>query len=126
MFRSALLCVISLTALAAQDMKPLPMESLAGPSTGSARADWIRITNQRFQMSGKSTRVEAEGLTAVILAPDVLKPRHAKRMLLGKDEHALLFRSIVAEGFNRIVVRNPDTGKEWGAWLEQGKATLEF
>jgi len=127
MFRSALLSLLAVGMLATQDMKPLQLDPLPGmPSTASARADWIRITNQRLQMSGKSMRVAAEGLTAVVLSTEIRQSRQAKRVLLGKDEHALLLRSIVAEGFNRMLVRNPDTEQEWAARLEQGKPTLEF
>jgi len=125
MLRAALLSLIALASLSAQEMQPLQM----APTLASARSDWIRITNQRFQMSGKSTRVISEGeggLTAVILTGEVVRTKQAKRVLLGKDEHALLFRSIVAEGFNRIVVRNPETQQEWAATLEQGKAVLAF
>jgi len=127
MFRSALFCLITLGTLSAQGLQPMQLSNM--PTTEGARADWVRITNKQFEMSGKSMRVAAEGadgLTVVVLARGIEKPRHAKPILLGKDEHALLFRSIVAERFNRIVVRNPDTGQEWAARLEQGKATLEF
>ena len=101
------------------------MDATRGGMSG-ARENWVRITNQQFQLQGKAQRVAAEGLTAVILMPGVEKPRHAKPILRGKDEHALLFRSILAAGFNRIVVRNPDSGAEWSAHLEQGKAILDF
>jgi len=124
-----LLTFSSLVAMPPQEeMKP--MAPLAGmPSRGSARADWIRITNTRFQMSGNATRVAAEGddgLTAVILVRGLAKEKQARKILQGKDEHALLFNSIRAEGFNRIVARNPETGEQWSAKLEQGKAVLEF
>jgi hypothetical protein len=32
----------------------------------------------------------------------------------------------VAQGFTRLVVRNPETGATWSARLEGGKASLEF
>lgn len=126
MFRSALLCLIALSTLSTQELQPMQLSNM--PSTSSARASWVRITNKQFEMSGKSMRVAAEGndgLTVVILVRGIEKKRHAKPILLGKDEHALLFRSIVAERFNRIVVRNPETGEQWAARLEQGEATLE-
>lgn len=105
-----------------------PMDfSRTAPVTGTspAREDWVRVTNQRLEMSRSTLRVAQEGLTAIVLAPGVDKPRHARPILLGKGEHQLLFRSIVGLGFNRILVRNPDTGKEWGARLEKGKPVLD-
>jgi hypothetical protein len=32
---------------------------------------------------------------------------------------------VKALGFTRMVVRNPDTGKQWAARLERGKPVLE-
>ena len=133
MSRSALLPALGLTALLLVAAMPVAAQQpLLGTPNGmpngmsGARDNWVRITNQQFQLQGKAQRVAAEGLTAVILMPGVEKPRHAKPILRGKDEHALLFRSILAAGFNRIVVRNPDSGAEWSAHLEQGKAILDF
>ena len=126
MIRSTLLSLIVMLPVIAQDpFQPMNTGGFMGtPTVKSARVDWVRLTNERFKMSGKSMRVAAEGpegLTAVVLAPGIEKPRHAKPILLGKDEHALLFRSILAEGFNRIVVRNPDSGQEWATRLEWPK-----
>jgi len=130
--RKILLPCLLLATLSAQEslFQPSPQFKplLNGPTTSGARADWIRITNQQYQMSGKGLRVAAEGsegLTLVVLAPGVEKYRHAKPILLGKDDYALLFRSAVAEGFNRMVVRNPDNGKQWAARIEKGKAIIE-
>jgi hypothetical protein len=81
-----------------------------------------------MELAGRSLRVAvagADGLTAVVLARDVTRPRHAKPILYGKGEYAELFKSIVGLGFNRIQVRNPDTGGAWAARLERGRATLE-
>lgn len=126
--RISVIPVLFALSLSAQDSLFQPNPLLKGPTTTSARADWVRITNQQYQMSGKGLRVAAEGpegLTLVVSAPGVEKLRHAKPILLGRDDYALLFRSAVAEGFNRIVVRNPDNGKQWAARIEQGKATIE-
>jgi hypothetical protein len=111
------------------DMKPLDLNSGGTVLDRSgARQDWVKITNARMEMANRSLRVAVagtDGLTAVVLARDATKPRHAKRILYGKDEYAELFKSIVGLGFNHILVRNPDTRQEWAARLERGKATLE-
>jgi hypothetical protein len=126
--RTALLCLsIACLAVAQDPFTPLRMEPLQGsPSMEDARDTWVRVTNQRYEMSGKTLRVAREGLSAIVLARGVEKPRHAKPILLGKGEYGLLFKTLVAAGFNRVVVRNPDTGKEWAARLEQGKAVPQF
>jgi hypothetical protein len=120
--------VLMAGAVAQDPFVPLNLD--ANPAVldrNGARQDWVRITNQRMEMSGKTLRVALAGggLTAVVLARGVEKPRHAKPILLGKGDHAGLFKAIVGLGLNRIVVRNPDTGREWAARLERGKAILE-
>jgi len=129
MVRTALLCLLLAAGAAAQDpFKPLDL-STSSPvlDRNSARLDWVAITNRRMEMTGKTLRValEGQGLTAVVLAKGVEKPRHAKPILLGKGEYKELFDSMKALGFNRMVVRNPDSGKQWAARLEQGKPILE-
>ena len=105
--------------------RPLDFNQAQGvPTRAGAREEWARITNRRLELANKTLRVAADGFTAVVLAPDVTRPRHAKPILLGKGEHELLFKSIAGLGFTRIVVRNP-SGKEWAARLEKGKAILE-
>ena len=119
---------LATAALAQDPFVPLNMEAATPAlSQASARETWVRITNQRMEMAGKTLRVaqEGDGFTAVVLAKGVDKPRHAKPILTGKGEFELLFKSIVAQGFTRIVVRNPDTGKAWSARLEQGRSILE-
>jgi len=113
---------------AQEPFTPLNLDQAGTPDRNTARADWIRMTNQRMEMAGRTLRVAqaGDGLTVVVTTPEVQKPRHAKPILTGKGEHALLFRSIVAQGFTRIVVRNPDSGQSWSARLEAGKPTLEY
>lgn len=125
---SSLALLLSVGAAAQNPFVPLDLS----PSTGvldqhSARQDWVVITNKRMEMTGKTLRVAVEGggLTAVILAKGVEKPRHAKPILTGKGDYADLFQSVKALGFTRLVARNPDTGKQWAARLEQGRAILE-
>jgi hypothetical protein len=129
MVRACLLGLLFTVCAVAQDpFVPLKLDGGAGVLDRSgARRDWVRITNQRMEMTGKSLRVAVEGagMTAVVLSKDVKKPRHAKPILTGKGDYAGLFQSITALGFNRLVVRNPDLGLEWGARLEGGKAILE-
>ena len=127
MIHSAILGLLLLAFPQAQDpFQPLNLNpSPAVLTQPAAREDWVRITNQRLEMAGKRLRVAQDGLTAILLAPEVQKPRHAKPLLLGKGEHELLFKSIVGMGFTRIVVRNPESGKEWAARIERGKAILE-
>ncbi len=131
MLRSTLAGLIVAGSLLAQDpFVPLNLGSPSVPAVDrSVRDSWVRETNLRFQMSGKSMRVAIggqDGLTAVVTAPGVEKPRHAKPILQGKGEHELLFKSLLGVGFTRIVVRNPDLDKEWSARIEKGKAVLEF
>jgi hypothetical protein len=125
---SSLALLLSVGAAAQNPFVPLDLS----PSTGvldqhSARQDWVVITNKRMEMTGKTLRVAVEGggLTAVILAKGVEKPRHAKPILTGKGEYAELFKQVTGLGFTRIIVRNPDTGGVWAARLEQGKPILE-
>ena len=129
MVRSVLLCLVLAAGAAAQDpFKPLDLDGSSGVlDRNSARQDWVKITNQRMEMEDKTLRVALEGggLTVVVLAKGVEKPRHARPILLGKGEHEGLFKSVKALGFTRMVVRNPDTGRQWGARLEQGKPILE-
>lgn len=127
MIRTAMLCVILAGGAFAQDpFQPMDMGASPGVlNTGGAREDWARVTNQRLEMTNKRIRVAQEGLTAIVLNPDAEKPRHAKPILLGKGEHELLLKSIAALGFTRIVVRNPGTGKEWGARIVNGKPVLD-
>lgn len=111
------------------DLKPLDLNS-GGPvlDRSGARQEWVKITNTRMELSGRTLRVavaDANGLTAVVLAKGATRPSHAKAILYGKGEYAELFKSIVGLGFNRILVRNPDTRQEWAARLERGKAILE-
>jgi hypothetical protein len=127
MLPSALLCLaLAGTAGAQEPFQPLNLERQEGVlSKEDAQRTWVRLTNQQLELSGKAIRVATEGFTAVILAPQVEKARQAKPMLLGKNEYQVLFRSIVGMGFTRLVVRNPDLGREWAARLERGKAVLE-
>jgi len=129
MVRSGLLCLLVAAGACAQSpFVPLDLDTnTAVLDRNSARLDWMKYTNQRMEMTGKTLRVALEGggLTAVILAKGVEKPRHAKPILTGKGEYAELFGAMKALGFNRIVARNPDTGKQWAARLEQGKPILE-
>jgi hypothetical protein len=135
MFRISMLGLALAVAGSAQgvfqpmEMKPLDLN--AGGQVldrSGARQDWVRITNTRMEMAGRSLRVAvagADGLTAVVLARDVTRYRHAKPILYGKGEYAELFKSIVGLGFNRIQVRNPDADGTWSVRLERGKAILE-
>ena len=129
MIRSLLLVLLLAALAAAEDpFVPLDLDQPAAPVTAaSARAGWVTLTNQRLQLAGKSLRValEQEGTCAVVLAPGVEKPRQARPILTGKGEHQALFKSVVAMGFSRLVVRNPDSRREWAARLEKGKAVLE-
>lgn len=105
-----------------------PLDFSAPPpvlTRNQAREDWVQVTNQRMVMANRPIRVGMEGTAAVILVPGVEKPRHAKPYLLGKDDAAALFKSIVALGFERIIVRNPANGKQWSARLDRGKAEIE-
>lgn len=126
----ALLLLSSLALLAQDPFRPLDLEHAKGvESRPNLRGDWVRTTNQRFELAGKAMRVAQagpEGHTLVVTAPGIVKARHAKPILLGKDEHAALLKSALGLGFTRMVVRNPDGGEEWAARLEQGKAVLEF
>ena len=124
-----ILLLVALTTLAAQAQEPFPpLDAASMPNRDSGRTDWVKLTNQRMEMSGKTLRVAqaGDGLTLLVLVQGVEKPRHAKPILLGKGEHGLLFKSAVAQGFTRMVVQNPDTGQNWSARLEAGKAILEF
>lgn len=129
MVRSSVLCLILAAGAFAQNpFVPLKLdESTPILDVNSARQDWVQVTNQRMEMTGKTLRVALEGggLTVVILAKGVEKARHAKPILTGKGEYAELFKQVTGLGFNRIIVRNPDTGGTWGARLEQGKPILE-
>jgi hypothetical protein len=120
--------VVAITLSAQAPFQPLNLEQAGIPDRAGARADWIKLTNQRMEMSGRTLRVAqaGDGLTLLVLAKGVEKPRHAKPIFLGKGEHALLFKAAVTYGFTRIVVQNPDTGKNWSARLEAGKPILEF
>jgi hypothetical protein len=125
MIRSALVYLLLAGSAVAED--PFVPLDLGGQASvvdrRSVRQDWIKTTNQRMAMSGKTLRVamEGEGLTAVVLVRGVEKPRQAKPILLGKGEYASLVQQATGLGFTRLVVRNPETGKEWGARLEPGK-----
>lgn len=115
-------------AFAQPPFVPLDLETNSAVlDRDGARQDWVKITNQRMEMAGRTLRVALEGggLTAVVLAKGVDKPRQAKPILTGKGEYAELFGAMKALGFNRIVARNPDSGKQWAARLEQGKPILE-
>ena len=135
MFRSLIIGLVLAAAGFAQDpFKPMDLKppdlNAGGPvlDRSGARQDWVKITNTRMEMSGRTLRVAVagtDGLTAVVLAKGVTRPRHAKPILYGKGEYAELFKAIVGLGFNRILVRNPDTREEWAARLERGKAILE-
>jgi hypothetical protein len=80
-----------------------------------------------MEMQGRTLRVALAdaGATVVVLARGVVKRRQAKPILTGKGDHALLFKSVVGLGCTRMLVRNPDTGQEWGARLERGKVILD-
>jgi hypothetical protein len=129
MFRSCLICLLVAAAGLAQDpFQPLKLDGdtpVADAST--ARRSWVNLTNAQMEMAHKTLRVDLDngGLTAVVLAKGVVKPRHARPILTGKGDYGALFKSIVGLGFDRIVVRNPDTRQEWAARLERGKAILE-
>ena len=129
MLRRGLLCLLLAPWAAAQaPFQPLDLGGASAlPDRNSARRDWVRITNQRMEMTGRTLRVaqEGDGLTLVVLARGLDKPRHAKPILTGKGEYAELFQSMNALGFTRIVARNPDSGRQWSARLEQGKPILE-
>ena len=125
---SSLALLLSVGAAAQNPFVPLNLNPNAGVlDQNGARQDWVLITNKRMEMTGKTLRVAVEGggLTAVILAKGVEKPRHAKPILTGKGEYAELFKQVTGLGFNRIIVRNPDTGGTWAARLEQGNPILE-
>ena len=126
MFKPTLLFVALTLTLQAQE--PMPsLDAATMPNRFSGREDWVKMTNQRMEMSGRTLRVAqaGDGLTLLVLVKGVEKARHAKPILLGKGEHGLLFKSAVAQGFTRMVVQNPDTGQNWSARLEAGKAILE-
>jgi|GEM_PF-1902648 hypothetical protein len=129
MVRAGLLCLLLAASVGAEDpFVPLQMDgNSAILDRNSARRDWVKVTNQRMEMTGKTLRVALEdgGATAVILVKGVEKPRHARPILTGKGEYAQLFQSVKALGFTRLVARNPDTLKQWAARLEQGKPILE-
>ena len=129
MIMAAALCFfLSGSSIVQDPFGPLKLDGAIGiPSRSSAREDWVTMTNRSMEMSGKSLRVALgdDGLTAVVRVPGVEKPRHAKPILTGKNEYALLFKTIVAQGFNRIIVENPVSGQTWAARLEQGKPILE-
>lgn len=120
----------ALNLLAQDPFKPLDLDRASGVQPGPGlREDWMRTTNRGFELAGKTRRVALEGADrsiAVVLDAGVTKARHAKPILLGKDEHAVLFRSLLGLGFSRIVVRNPNSAEQWGARLEGNKAVLEF
>ena len=129
MVRSALLgLTLAAWALAQDPFVPLKLDGNAAVlDRNSARQDWVKITNQRMEMSGKTLRVALEdaGTTCVVFVRGVDKPRHAKPILTGKGDYAGLFKSVKALGFTRMVVRNPDTLRQWAARLEGGKPFLE-
>jgi hypothetical protein len=129
MVRAAVLCLLLAAGAGAQDpFVPLQMDdSSAVLDRNGARQDWVKVTNQRMEMSGKTLRVALEGggSTAVVLVKGLEKPRHAKPVLTGKGDYADLFQAVKALGFTRLVAHNPDTGKQWAARLEQGKPILE-
>ena len=129
MVRSSVLCLIlAAGAFAQTPFVPLTLdESTPILDVNSARQDWVQVTNQRMEMTGKTLRVAlaGNGLTVVVLAKGVEKWRHAKPILLGKGDYKELFKSVQALKFTRIVVRNPDTGQEFAARLEKGEPTLE-
>jgi hypothetical protein len=126
---SSLALLLAVSAAAQNPFVPLNLNpnNTAVLDQNGARQDWVLITNKRMEMTGKTLRVALEGggLTVVILAKGVEKARHAKPILTGKGEYAELFKQVTGLGFNRIIVRNPDTGGTWGARLEQGKPILE-
>ena len=128
MLRSTLLCLMALGLSAQDPFVPLDMNAPGGVlDPAGARQDWVKLTNQRMALAGKDLRVEVadSGQTAVILAKGANRSQ-AKRILAGKGEYQLLFRSVVGLGFTRIVVRNPDdASKVWGARLDKGKAILD-
>ena len=116
MLRRGLLCLLLTPwAVAQGPFQPLDLGGAgAVPDRASARRDWVKITNQRMEMTGRTLRValEGDGQTVVVLAKGVDKPRHAKPILLGKGVYAELFQSVKALGFSRIVARNPDSGRQ--------------
>ena len=110
-------------ALAQDPFQPLDFSAQQAPlDARGARADWVKLTNARLQMAGRDLRVAAEqdGQTAVFLVPGVKRKGHAKSFLGDKDGEPL-FKSAVALGFTRLVVRNPDTRREWGARIDRSK-----
>ena len=129
MFLSCLLCLsLAGPVLAQAPFQPLNLDTNTGIlDQNGARQGWVAATNQRMEITGNTLRVglEAGGLTVVVFARGVDKPRQAKPILLGKGDYQGLFNEIVAQRFNRIVVRNPDSNKQWAARLEKGKAILE-
>jgi hypothetical protein len=129
MVRAGVLCLLLAAGAGAQNpFVPLQMDDdSAVLDRNGARRDWVKVTNQRMEMAGKTLRVALEdgGSTAVVLVKGLEKPRHAKPILTGKGDYAGLFQSVKALGFTRLVARDPDTGKQWAARLEQGKPILE-
>lgn len=129
MVRAGMLCLLLAAWAGAQNpFVPLQMDdSSAVLDRNGARQDWVKVTNQRMEMSGRTLRVALEGggSTVVVLVKGLEKPRHAKPILTGKGDYVDLFQSVKALGFTRLVARNPDTGKQWAARLEQGKPILE-
>jgi hypothetical protein len=127
-----LLLSLLLAGPAFPQQDPFQPLDFSNPGTGvlnaqSARRDWVKITNQRLELQHKTARVASEDSdsTAVVLLPGVSKARQAKPVLLGKDEWAPLMQGAMAAGFTRLLVRNPDTGKQWTARFEKGKPVLE-
>jgi hypothetical protein len=129
MFRACSLALLLAVGAAAQNpFVPLNLDQNTGVlDQNGARQDWVVVTNKRMEMTGRTLRVAVEGggLTAVVLAKGVVKPRHAKPILTGKGEYGDLFKQVAGLGFTRLIVRNPDTGAAWAARLERGKPILE-
>jgi hypothetical protein len=126
----SILIVLGLAAVAVAQDPFVPLDlSAPGPvlDQAGARQGWVQATNQRMAMAGRSLRVAVEdrGQSAVVLTREVTRPRQARAMLTGRGEHVALFKSVTGLGFTRMIVRNPETGQDWAARLERGRAVLE-
>jgi hypothetical protein len=116
--------LLALPALAQDPFQPLDFSAQPGAQDlQGARADWVKLTNARLQMAGREARVavEQDGQCAVFLVPKAQRKGHAKSFLNSRPDGESLFRSAAALGFTRLVVRNPDTRKEWGGRIDRGK-----